>query len=45
MESRKTVLMNLFAGKEWRYPMEEGEGRTNSENSIDICTLSYKIDS
>ena len=36
MESRKMVLMNLFAGKQWRhrhreqtYGHREGEGRMN----------------
>ena len=47
-ETRKVVLMNLFSGKEWRHKhreqlvdtMEEGEGRTNRESSIDTYTVS-----
>ena len=46
------VLIDLFAGKEWRCTCREGtcghrgegEGRTNGE-SVDMYTLLYKIDS
>ena len=46
MESRKKVLMNLFAGKEWKCRMDcdtvgEGESGTNGESSVDVCTLQY----
>ena len=52
MESRKMVLMNLFAGKIWRYrdadienglvdTVGEGESGTNGESSINMYTLSY----
>ena len=48
MESIKMVLMNLFAGKEWRRRHREwtcghsGEGDRGmtGESSISICTLS-----
>ena len=47
MESRKMVLMNLFAGKEGRLrcrertvdTVGEGEGEANGESSINIDTL------
>ena len=45
MESRKVVLMNLFAGKEWRCECREcicgyrGESARNVERSIDIYAL------
>ena len=46
MESRKVVLLNLFAGKEWRCRCREwayghGEGRRggmNAQSNIDMCT-------
>ena len=49
MESRKTVLMNLFAGSNGGTDTEnrlvdtvgEGEGGTNRESRIGICTLPY----
>ena len=49
MESRKMVLMNLFAGQQWRRrhtkqtvdTVGEGEGGTNSENSMQTYTLPY----
>ena len=52
MESRKMVLMNLFAGKIWRYrdadienglvdTVGEGESGTNGESSINMYTLTY----
>ena len=31
MESRKTVLMNLFSGKEWRHRYREGTGGLGKE--------------
>ena len=48
MESGKMVLMNLFTEKEWRRSCSEwtfgqaglGNGGTNWECNIDICTLS-----
>ena len=51
MESRKMVLMNLFAGKQWRHSHREqicgnsgeGEGGTNGEKNI--YTTICKIDS
>ena len=47
MESRKIVLMNLFAGQQWRDrhknrlvdTVGEGEGGMNSESSFEIYTL------
>ena len=47
MESRKMVLMNLFAGKEWRLrcrertvdTVGEGEGEANGESSINLYTV------
>ena len=47
MESRKMILINLSAGKEWDTNVEnkpvdaaeEGEGGTNWESSIDMYTL------
>lgn len=49
MESRKTVLMNLFAGRNGGADIEnrlvdtvgEGEGGTNRESSVGTCTLPY----
>ena len=49
MESRKTVLMNLFVGQEYRCrhreqtldTMGEGEGGMNQESSTEKYTLSY----
>jgi len=47
MESRKMVLINLFAGKEWRHRCREWicghcrgerESRMNGERSINIYT-------
>ena len=52
MESRKMVLMNLFAGQQWRQRhreqtldmgsvgREEGEGGTSGESSMETYTLS-----
>ena len=48
MESRKVVLMNLFAGKEWRHRLREqtyghsgeGENGMNGGSIIDIYTFS-----
>ena len=44
IESRKMVLISLFAGKEWRHRggecMVEGERGTDGESSIIIYTLS-----
>ena len=56
MESRKTVLMNLFAGQHWRHRhreqtyrhragVEEGEGGMYGESNIEIYTTICKIDS
>ena len=47
MESRKTVLMNLLAGQQWRHghreqPVDtvgEGKCRTNREKSMETYTL------
>ena len=51
MESRKMVLMNLFAGQQWRHRHreqtygpdkgEEGEGEMNGESSMEAYTLPY----
>ena len=49
IESRKMVLMNLFAGKEWRCRFIEwtvntvgkGERETNGECSINLYALSH----
>ena len=49
MESRKIVLMNLFAEKEGRHryreqfvdTVEKGEDRNNWESSIDTYTVSW----
>ena len=49
MESRKMLLMNLFAGKEWRLRCTEltcgcsgeGESGMSGESSLDIYTLPY----
>ena len=48
-EIQKMVLMNLFAGKEWRQRRREwicghnggGKSGTNGESSIDIYRISY----
>ena len=48
MESRKMVLMKLFAGQQWRCRHREqtvdtvvvGESGMNGESSIDMCILS-----
>ena len=55
MESRKMVLMNLFAGQQWRCryreqtyghgQVEEGEGGTNGEEHGSIYTTVCKINS
>ena len=50
MESRKTVLMNLFAGRQWRYRhreqtyghgMGEGEGGMCEDGNTEAYTLPY----
>ena len=50
MGSRKTVLMNLFAGQQWRHienrltdpgKGREGEGGMNGDSSMGIYTLPY----
>ena len=48
MESGKSVLMNLFAGQQWRCrhsrlvdTMGEGEGGTNQGSSTETYTLPY----
>ena len=52
MESRKTVLMNLFVGQQWRCRYREQtyghgaavggeEGGTNGESNMEIYTLPY----
>ena len=51
MVSRKMVLMNLFAGQQWRRRhgeqtyghkrREEGEGGRNGGNSMETYTLPY----
>ena len=49
MESRRTLLMNLFAGQQWRRRHREqtvdtageGEGGTNGETSMETYTLPY----
>ena len=51
MESRKMVLINLFAGQQWRYRHRErtyghreayeGEGGMNRESSMETYTLPY----
>ena len=51
MESRKMVLMNLFAGQQWRYKHREqtcahgwqwkGEGGMNGESIMKTYTLPY----
>ena len=55
MESRKMVLMNLFAGQQWRHKEnrllntggggEQGEGATNGESSMETYTAICKKDS
>ena len=51
MESRKMVLMNLFAGQQWRHRhreqtwtggrVEEGEGGMYGESKMETYTLPY----
>ena len=52
MESRKTVLMNLFAGQQWRCRYRKqtygqgqgrrrGEVKMNGESSMEAYTLTY----
>ena len=49
MESRKIVLMKLFAGQQWRHREKEqtyghsgaGEGGVNGESSRETYTLPY----
>ena len=50
MESRKMVLMNLFAGQQWRCREQEnrlvdtvgeGESGMNSDSVMETCTLPY----
>ena len=49
MESRKMVLMNLFAEQHWRHREqtygqgqgEEGEGEKNGKSSVGAYTLTY----
>ena len=49
VESRKMVLMNLFAGQQWRHRHREqnyghgggAAGGTNRESSLEIYTLWY----
>ena len=50
MESRKMLLMKLFAGQQWRcrhreqlsiWDRWEGEGRMNVESSMETYTLPY----
>ena len=51
MESRKMVLMNTFAGQQWRHRHreqtcghnggEEGKGETNGKSSKEVYTLPY----
>ena len=51
MESGKMVLINLFAGQQWRYRHREqtyvhreayeGEDGTNRESSMETYTLPY----
>ena len=55
MDSRKTVLMNLFAGQQWRHRqrtdvwtrgvgvLEEGEGRTKGESNMETYITICKI--
>ena len=55
MEPRKMVLMNLFAGQQWRHGHREqtcehregvgGEGGTNGECSMETHTTMSKTDS
>ena len=54
MESRKMVLMNLFAGQQWRHKEnrllntggggEQGEGATNGESSMESYISICKIE-
>ena len=49
MESRKMILMNLFAGQQWRHrhrertygqgQVEEGDSEMNRESSMETYTL------
>ena len=51
MESRKMILMNLFAGQQWRHrhreqtygqgQVEEGDSEMNRERSMEADTLTY----
>ena len=50
MESRKMLLMKLFAGQQWRcrhrerlqiWDRAEGEGMMNGESSMETYTLPY----
>ena len=51
MESRKMVLMHLFAGQQWRHKPEnrlmdqgveaEGEREMNGESRMEVYTLPY----
>ena len=52
MESRKMVLMNLFAGQQWRHSHreqtygqghggEERKGAMNGESSMEVYTLTH----
>ena len=55
MKSRKMILMNLFAGRQWRYrPREqtyerisgkEGKGRIYGESNMETYITICKIDS
>ena len=56
MESRKMVLMNLFAGQQWRNRHrahtyghvgggEEGKGGMNGESNIETYKTMCKVDS
>ena len=51
MESRKMMMMNLFAGQQWRYRHreqtygrisgKEGEGGIYGESNVETYTLPY----
>ena len=55
MESKKTVLMNLFSGQQWRNRHreqtyghgggEEGEGEIYGESNMEIYNAICKVDS
>ena len=56
MESRKTVLMKLFAGQQWRFRHreqnyghewsgDEREGGTYGESNMETYTITCEIDS